>query len=441
MTTTTPNPVQEAPASLVRRLAADVSELLTDRAVDRTADSADQDRVRGRKLIHDQLAALARDRLTHGLDPLAEELEDEIAERVYERLFGFSGFQRYLDDDSVENIHANGFDNVWVVRADGSREPGHPVADSDADLIDLVRQFAARSGRTERRFDSGCPYLDLRLPDGSRLFAVMEVSGRPCVSIRRHRHTTPTLEQLMDLGTIDQGLWSFLSAAVRARFNLVVAGGTDAGKTTLLRALVNEIHPLERLVVIEDSLELNLSANPDLHPNIVEYEVRQANVEGQGAVTMRELTRWGLRMAPDRVIVGEVRGGEVIDMLLAMSQGNDGSLCTIHAESSAGAFSKIAMYALMAPERLSPEATNLLIANSVHFVVHIHKLGDGTRAVSSVREVCGAEDLQVHSNEVFAPGADGRARPATPLRQRTLDRLVAAGFHATIMQNGNGWWQ
>jgi len=428
-------------SALTRRLAESVSESLTATGRDENepTDPLTQ-RVLGRKLINEQLGLYTRERLSNGLDAVPDDVEDRVAQRVYDRIFGFSGFQKHLEEDDVENIHANGCDNVWVIRADGSRERVDPVADTDAELIDVIRQFASRGGRTERRFDAGSPYLDLRLSDGSRLFAVMEVSGRVCVSIRRHRHSAPTLEDLMGFGTIDHGLWSFLSAAVRARFNIVIAGGTDAGKTTLLRACVNQIDARERIVVIEDSLELNLAQNPDLHPNAVELEVRHPNVEGEGAVTMRDLTRWGLRMAPDRVIVGEVRGGEVIDMLLAMSQGNDGSLCTIHAESSGGAFSKIGMYALMAPERLVPEATNLLIANAVHLVVHIHKLKDGTRVVSSVREVCGADELQIQSNEVFAPGDDGRARPAAPLRDRTLQRLIDAGFHETVMHNPNGWW-
>lgn len=426
---------------LARRIADSVSEALAaGRNGASTSVSDMKERVLGRKLIDEQLATVTRERLASGLEPLDDHMEDRLATRVYDRIFGFSGFQRYLDDPDIENIHANGCDNVWIVRPGGVRESVPRVVDSDDELVDVVRQFAARAGRTERRFDAACPYLDLQLPGGNRLFAVMEVSGRVCVSIRRHRHMAPTLEQLKDLGAIDHALWSLLSAAVRARLNIVIAGGTDAGKTTLMRALINEIDRLERLVVIEDSLELNLGANPDLHPNVVELEVRQPNLEGEGAVTMRDLTRWGLRMAPDRVIVGEVRGGEVIDMLLAMTQGNDGSLCTIHAESSAGAFSKIAMYALLAPERLEPAATNLLVANAVNLVVHLEKLDNGTRAVSSVREVCGADGLQIQSNEIFAPGDDGRARPAAPLRDKTLARLLAAGFHDIVMHNPEGWW-
>lgn len=425
---------------LVRRITGVVSERLAGQRSDGGTVDDMTERVVGRKLINDEISAITHDRLAGGLDPLPEHIEDSVSAAAYDQLFGFAAFQPLLDDDSIENIHANGCDNVWVVRSDGTREQVAPVAETDFELVDVIRRFAAQAGRTERRFDSASPYLDLRLPDGSRLFAVMEVSGRVCVSIRRHRQSAPTLEALMALGTIDHGVWSFLSAAVRARFNIVIAGGTDAGKTTFLRALINAIDPLERLVVIEDSLELNLAAQHDLHPNVVEYEVRQANVEGQGAVTMRDLTRWGLRMAPDRVIVGEVRGGEVVDMLLAMTQGNDGSLCTIHAESSAGAFSKLAVYALMAPERLAPEATNLLVANAVDFVIHMRKLPNGQRVVSSVREVCGADTLQVQSNEIFAPGADGRARPAAPIREQTLLRLVEQGFHETVMQNSAGWW-
>ncbi len=226
-----------------------------------------------------------------------------------------------------------------------------------------------------------------------------------------------------------------MSAAVRRPhpFNIVVAGGTDAGKTTFLRALLAEIAPSERLVVIEDALELQLERDPDRHPNVVELETREANVEGAGEITMRDLARHALRMAPDRVIVGEVRGGEVLEMLLAMSQGNDGSLCTLHADSSAAALTKIATYALMAAERMPIEATNLLVAQSVNFVVHLVRRADGTRVVSSLREVTGADGGRVASNEVFGPGDDGRARLTHPFTARSLDRLIANGLDPSAL--------
>ena len=220
-------------------------------------------------------------------------------------------------------------------------------------------------------------------------------------------------------------LREFLAAAVRARKNFIVCGGVDAGKTTLLRAMLNEVGPEERIVTIEDNLELGLDRYPDLHPDVVALEAREENVEGEGAIDLATLVRWGLRMNPDRVIVGEVRGHEVIPMLNAMSQGNDGSMCTIHANSSLSAFSKLAMYAVQAPERLNLEATNLMVANAINFVVHIGTAAGGgeggmRRYVSSVREIVGAEGPLVMSNEIFMPGYDRRAVPGAP----------AAGQHA-----------
>jgi Flp pilus assembly CpaF family ATPase len=178
---------------------------------------------------------------------------------------------------------------------------------------------------------------------------------------------------------------------------------------------------------------------------VVAFQEREANVEGEGAISMAELVRWSLRLSPDRVIVGEVRGAEVIPMLLAMTMGTDGSLCTIHASSSKGAFGKLATYAAMAPERLGLEAANLLIAGAVHFVVHITQRsapGEKTRRfVSSVREVTGAEGPHVVSNEIYAPGPDGRAVPASPIRGETLKELEAAGFDPELLSQPNGWWR
>jgi len=341
----------------------------------------------------------------------------------------------YLADETIENIHAQGYDRVRIVRADGSREWGRPIATSDDELVEILRTAAARAGRSERRFDAGQPVLNLRLPDGSRLFAAMEVSARPVLSIRRHRFRKVTLDDLIGLGTLDHGVAEFFRAAVRARRNLVIGGGTDVGKTTFLRALINAVDPDERLVVVEDESELDLAAAPDLHPDVVEFEKREANIEGAGLIDMASLCRMALRMAPDRVIVGEVRGGdgEVLPMLLAMSQGNDGSMCTIHADSSTGVLSKIALYAVMARESLPMEATAMLVANSIHLVVHLRKLSDGKRVVSSVREVVGADGRMVMSNEVYEPGPDGRARPGYPMSEEGLAPLRAAGFDDTLM--------
>jgi pilus assembly protein CpaF len=435
---------------LVRRLRAEVADELSDKlradeAGGRPRLGLTDQRMFGRTLINRRLAELAKEELQQGRRPLPDDVEAEIAQAVHDALFGLGSLQRLLEDETIENIDANGASDVWITRADGTKERGPAIADSDEELIEVLRMTAARVGLTERRFDVGAPSLNLQLPDGSRLFAVMSVTARPSVAIRRHRYPKVFLDDLVGLGTIDVAVRELLAATVRARKNIIVCGGVDAGKTTMLRALINEIDIDERLVTIEDNFELGIDRYPELHTDVVALEAREANVEGEGAVSMAELVRWGLRMNPDRVIVGEVRGHEVLPMLNAMSQGNDGSMCTIHANSSTGAFGKLAMYAVQAPERLPLEATNLLVANAIDFVVFIGrdmtrggKLG---RYVASVREVVGAEGSMVVSNEVFAPGRDGRAVPAAPLRSQTLDELQRFGFDVSVLARPDGWWQ
>jgi Flp pilus assembly CpaF family ATPase len=239
----------------------------------------------------------------------------------------------------------------------------------------------------------------------------------------------------------------------------------NSGKTTLLRALAAEIPPRERVVTIEQSFELGLDTSTDRHPDLVAMEARPANLEGEGRITVADLVRRALRMNADRVIVGEVLGDEILPMLNAMSQGRSGSMCTIHAESSAGAFRRIASYAVQSPERLAVEATNLLISGAVHFVVHLdsemhdyadepvleHPTESGSerrsfpprprrdRFISSVREVVDAEGVQIVSNEIYRPGSDRRARPAAPLRAETVAELRQFGFDITATNESEQW--
>ena len=352
-----------------------------------------------------------------------------LAKAVADSLFAMGGLQPYLDMADVENINAFGCDHVSLRFADGRRERGaFPIADSDSDLVELIRTVAARAGHEERRFDRGAPILSLQLPDGSRLFAVMSVTKRPSLSVRRHRYPKATLADLIALGTVDASLAAFLSAAVRAKLNILIAGGTGMGKTTMLRALAAEMDPSERLVTIEDALELGLDTDPEAHWDVVPMQAREANSEGFGAISQAELVRAGLRMSPDRVIVGEIRGAEVIPMSNAMSQGNDGSMATLHASTSAGVFSKLAAYAAQSPERLDLAATNLLVANALHLIVQLDQAKDGTRVVSSVREITGADGAMISSNEIYRPGPDRRAVPATPPSTARMEQLVAAGF-------------
>ena len=402
-------------------------------------DTADEQAL-GRQLIAEALERRATDALRSGAEVLAAQEEDELSRAVFDALFRLNRLQRLLDDPAIENINANGCDQVWVRYADGRRERVEPIASTDAELEEMLRTAAARVGIGERRFDRGSPRLSLQLPDGSRLFALMAVAARPCLSVRRHRYLKVTPDDLVAMGTLDLALRELVRAAMAARKSCIICGGTGAGKTTLLRAMAADIAPEERLVTIEDSLELGLDRYPELHPDVVALEAREPNLEGEGGVSLAELVRWALRMSPDRVIVGEARGEEVLALLNAMSQGTDGSMATLHASSSKGAFSKLATYAVQAPERLPLEATNLLVANAVSFVVHLAQQGQ-RRFVSSVREVVDAEGPMVVSNEVFRPGPDGRAVPGAPLRNDTLDQLAAVGFDPGLLERPQGWWE
>jgi Flp pilus assembly CpaF family ATPase len=387
----------------------------------------------------------ARQALDAGRPPLSAAAEARVARAVIDHVVGAGGLQQLLDDSTIENIHANGADEVFIRYAGGRSEIGPPIAESDEAMIEMIQTLATEaafgddfSGRGEERtFDRTNPVLDLRLRDGSRLCAVMSVARRPALSIRRPTMINADLDDLVAKGTLDEPLCRVLQAAMRAKLNIIFAGGTNTGKTTFARAAARAIPPHERLITIEDSYELELH-DPVAHPNVTALQARQANLEGVGAVPMTMLVRTALRMDPDRVIVGEARGDEVIDLLKAMSQGNDGSFATVHASSSAQAFTRLMMYAVQAPERLTFEASAMLIAESLNLVVHLSWSPDKTRVVSSVREVVGFDGRDVISNEVWRPGRDQRAVPNTPLRTETLDRLEAAGLHPHLIDRV-GW--
>lgn len=393
----------------------------------------------GRTLIREELDAHTRAALASGGAVLDTAAEERVAAAVFAILFGLGALQPLLDDPGIENIVVNGADTVFVTYAGGRRETRAPVAASDEELVDQIRMIASRLGAQERRFDRASPALNLQLPDGSRLFAVMEVSGRPSLSIRRHRFAKVTLADLVRLGSVDEALARVLQAAVRARMNILIAGGTNAGKTTVLRALADAIPASERLITIEDTYELALDRDRQAHPDVVPLQAREANIEGAGEITQADLVRWALRMSPDRVIVGECRGIETVPMLNAMSQGNDGSMATLHASSSHGAFGKLAAYAAQAPERLDVSTVNLLISNAIDVVVHLRRAPDGARVLSSVREVVGADGHQIISNEVYTPGRDARAVPGSPWSSDSVERLIDAGLDPQDAVHSRGW--
>jgi pilus assembly protein CpaF len=265
---------------------------------------------------------------------------------------------------------------------------------------------------------------------------VQAVAREPVVSIRKHRHVRVKLKDLVANGTLDDDLADFLAAAVRANKNLMVAGATNAGKTTLLRALAAEIPASERLITVERSLELGLDEDSDAHPDAIAFEERLPNTEGVGAVTMAELVRDTLRLHPDRVIVGEVLGDEVITMLNAMTQGNDGSLSTIHANSSESVVDKIVTYAMQAPERLHPEATVRLVASGLDFVVFIRREA-GRRYLESVREVAGITEAGgLATNELWGPDGSGNVVRRHAVQVICSSDLIEAGWQPSTRQ---GW--
>ena len=378
-----------------------------------------------------------------GLPPLSPEDERALTEAIVARMYGAGPLQNLLAIDTIEDIHINGWQNVFVVHADGTKEQLDPIIGSDEELIELIQQVATYSGINSRPFDAANPQLDLRLPDGSRLSATMGVCVAPVVSIRRNRFEEVTLADLVEGKTITQEVADFLKAAVRAKANIMIAGATGAGKTTMLRALANEIDSLERIVTVEKALEVGLSSRrtstgEPRHPDLVEFEERMANSEGAGAVLMSELVRRSLRMSPDRVIVGEVLGPEIITMLNAMTQGNDGSLSTIHARSSREVFERITTYALQSEDRMPKEAALALIKGGLDFVLFLARdRRSRQRRLVSLLEVVGIHDSVISATEVFRydRGADRAVRDPEMAIARA-EELEDAGW---VDGDGKGW--
>jgi Flp pilus assembly CpaF family ATPase len=424
---------------LVSRLRRQVAEQLTEqvaaraRAGEQALGGADV-RMLGRSLIAEQLADHVSGQLRSGRPVPTVGEEDALAEAVFAAIFGLGRLQPLIDDPQVENIDVDACDRVWVSYADGRIEPGPPAAGSDAELVDMLQSFAAYTGvsGTSREFSTARPLLNMRLADGSRLSGWRGLSERPGLTIRRHRLTNITLNDLQELGTLDASLAAFLEAVVGARKNVIITGGLNAGKTTLLRALAASFDPLEKVVVLEKEAELGLDRLPGSHSRVIALEAREPNAEGAGEVSLSTLMTQALRMNASRILIGEVRGDELVPMLTAMGSGNPGSLCTLHANSSAAAASRMVAIGLTGAHRLPAEATHALIADAVDFILHLTlvnpTVAPGRRVISSVREVLElGEHGRITSNEIFAPDADGRARPAVP--PRCLPDLIAAGFN------------
>ncbi|MCW3000664.1 MAG: type secretion system protein [Solirubrobacterales bacterium] len=354
--------------------------------------------------------------------PLGPRERDELVRMVSERSFGLGPLEALLADPGVDEIMVNGTGaagddgRVWVERG-GRLQATDVVFADEAQLRHAIERILAPLGR---RVDEAQPMCDARLPDGSRVNVVippLALDG-PVLTIRRFRRRAFTPAELVDIGTWTAPLQTFLASAVRARLNILVSGGTGCGKTTTLNALSSFVEAGERIVTIEDTAELALQ-----QPHVVRLEGRPATVEGRGEVTIRALVRNALRMRPDRIVVGEVRGAESLDMLAAMASGHDGSLCTVHAGSAEEALRRVETLALMADVGLPHAAVREQVAQAIDLVVHQARQGDGSRRVVGVSEVVRVAG-GAGTREVYA-FRRGRPTWRAPLGPELSERLGA----------------
>ena len=336
-----------------------------------------------------------------------DEERARLVHAVTEDVLGYGPIQEFLDDPTVTEVMVNSTDSIYVERHGKIVDTGNRFYSADH-LRRLIERIAAQVGR---RIDEASPMVDARLPDGSRVNAIiapLAVDG-PVLTVRKFSRRALTVDDLIDLGTLTRQLADFLEACVKGKVSIVVSGGTGSGKTTLLNALSSFIPEDERIISIEDAVELQLQQR-----HRIRLESRPANIEGKGLVAIRDLVRNALRMRPDRIVIGEVRGAEAIDMLQAMNTGHEGSLTTLHANSPRDALSRIETMVLMSGLDLPLQAIREQVASGVDLVVHVDRLSDGTRRVVAVSDVTGMEGSTVQLNELFtydyAAGIDAAGR-------------------------------
>jgi len=361
--------------------------------------------------------------------PLSLVERDALITDVLNELFGLGPLETLLTDPTISDILVNRFDQVYVER-EGRLEPSPLVFKDNQHLLRIIERIVSSVGR---RIDESSPMVDARLADGSRVNAVippLALDG-PLLSIRRFRTDRLGARDLVDRLTLTGPMMEFLSAAVAARLNVVVSGGTGAGKTTFLNALSSFISERERIVTIEDAAELMLRQR-----HVVRLETRPPNIEGKGAVHQRQLVINALRMRPDRIVVGEVRGEEALDMLQAMNTGHEGSLTTIHANSPRDALYRLDTMVAMASLNIPEKAIRQQVASAIHIVVQLSRFSDGHRRVTAITEVTGMEQGVITMQDIFlferhGVTADGRVTGvfrATGIRPKCAQSLATAGY-------------
>jgi len=361
--------------------------------------------------------------------PLNRDERDALVEQILDEIFGLGPLEPLMQDPEITDILVNAHDRVYVERH-GTLHPTDVRFQDDRHLLQVIDRIVSAVGR---RIDDSSPMVDARLPNGSRVNAVippLAIDG-PLVSIRRFRKDTLTGERLVEGGALSQPMLELLDGVVRARLNVLISGGTGAGKTTLLNVLSTKIPENERIITIEDSAELQLQ-----QPHTVRLETRPPNIEGRGEVTQRMLVINALRMRPDRIIVGEVRGSEAVDMLQAMNTGHDGSLTTLHANSPRDALTRLETLVSMANLNLPDKAVRQQIASALDVVIQLSRLSDGSRRIMAISEVVGMEgdvitmqDLFLYERQGLSEDGKvlGRFRP-TGVRPSFADKLAARGI-------------
>ncbi len=361
---------------------------------------------------------------------LPNDLRKEIFEQVLNDLLGFGPIQSLLDDEEVSEIMVNGPKKIFVEKK-GKLTKTNITFDDDDHVLRIIDRIILPLGR---RVDADSPTVDARLPDGSRVNAVVRpvaIDG-PSITIRKFAKDRLQAEDLINFGSLTRPMADFLQACVKARFNIIISGGTGSGKTTLLNVMSGYIPENERIITIEDAAELQLQQD-----HVMRMETKAANADGLHAVSIRELVKNSLRMRPDRIVVGEVRGGEALDMLQAMNTGHDGSLTTVHANTPRDAISRIETLVLMAGMDLPLKVVRQQVSSAVDLIVQQTRLKDGQRKVTAVTEVAGMEGDIIVLSDIFkftqsGVTTDGKVLGevnATGIRPNFTPRLIAAGFN------------
>jgi len=352
--------------------------------------------------------------------------KESFLKEMLDEIFGYGPITSLLEDPSVSEIMVNGKDYIYMEKEGRITRCDKCFLSEESLRVAIDRMVA----RVNRRLDESSPYVDARLPDGSRINAIIppvSLTGA-CLTIRKFRKEAFSLDELVRIGSLSQEAFEYLRQAVLQRRNIIVSGGTGSGKTTLLNALSGIIPEEDRIITIEDSAELRLQK-----PHVIRLESRPPNIEGGGAVTIRDLVRNSLRMRPDRIIVGECRGGEALDMLQAMNTGHDGSITTGHANTPRDMLRRLETMTLLSGMELPIRAIREQIASAIHIVIHTSRIKGGKRAVTSITEISGMNDSQILIQEIFRWGKEKGETSCE-------NKLISSGIPSRFLEEEAGLW-